>query len=102
MTQQPSANVDPLQSLNDDELTELALAADPDTGVADDAICLWELTGTTNNAPLPPWYMPAPMGAQRLSGWRGRLVRCSVFSVIASFVAINAYGLCNTYGQLHL
>jgi len=42
------------------------------------------------------------MGAPRLNGWYGRVVRCSVFSIIASFVAINAYGLCNTYGQLHL
>ena len=89
------------EPLSDDELAAIALAADTDAVVSDDAISVWELTGTRMNGPLPSWYMPAPMGAPRFSGWRGRLVRCTIFSVIASFVVINAYGLCNTYDQLH-
>ena len=96
--------------MSDADLTALALAADPDAAVADDAVCLWDLAapgddgpdgdGPRGGAPLPEWYMPAPMGVRRFSGWRRRLVRATVFLVIAAFIAINAYGLCNTYGQL--
>jgi hypothetical protein len=88
--------------IDDDELTALALAADPDTPVADDAPTLWELVGDDEQGPLPSWYMPPPMRPRRIDGWRRVVVRCGVASVIASFVAINACGLCNTYGQLHL
>jgi hypothetical protein len=45
--------------------------------------------------------MPAPK-VTGLRGWRRRLVRFNVVMLIAAFVTINAYGLCNTYGQLHL
>ncbi len=95
-------DVEVTEPLTDDELAALALAAGKDDSISADAVSVWDLLGTEAVGPLPSWYMPAPMGVRRLSGWRGRLVRCSVFSVIASFVAINAYGLCNTYGQLHL
>lgn len=88
--------------LTDEELTALALAANMDTAVGDDAVSLWEFAGTRTESPLPSWYMPAAMGTRHLAGWHGRLVRWSIGSVIASFVVINAYGLCNTYGQLHL
>jgi hypothetical protein len=88
--------------IDDDELTALALAADPDAPVADDAPALWELIGDGEQGPLPSWYMPAPMRPRQIDGWRRVVVRCGVASVIASFVAINACGLCNTYGQLHL
>jgi hypothetical protein len=94
-------DVEVLESYTDDELAALALAADADAPVGDDAVAIWDLLGSEPNSPLPSWYMPAPMGARRLSGWRGLVVRCGAVSVIASFVAINAYGLCNTYGQLH-
>jgi hypothetical protein len=86
--------------MTDDELCAVALAADPDADVADDAVSLWDLTGHAPQ-PLPAWYMPAPMGSG-LRGWRRRLARFNVAMIIAAFVAINAYGLCNTYGQLHL
>jgi hypothetical protein len=86
-------------AMTDEELAAAALAADPDAGVPDDAVCLWDLTGY-GAQPLPRWYMPAPMGGA-LRGWRRRLVRFNVALIIASFLAINAYGLCNTYGQLH-
>ena len=85
--------------MTDDELCAAALDADPETVVADDAVCFWDLTGH-GVQPLPAWYMPAPMGGS-LRGWRSCVARFNVALIIASFLAINAYGLCNTYGQLH-
>ena len=84
---------------SDDELAELALAADPDAGVAGDAVPLSEFLGAggAGGALLPDWYMPAPAGAGRLlQGWRRRVV----LLIVASFVLINAYGLCSTYGYV--
>ena len=85
--------------LTDDELSELALAADPDAGLADDAVPLSEFLGAgrPNTELLPDWYMPAPAGAGRLlQGWRRRVV----LLIVASFVLLNAYGLCSTYGYV--
>ena len=84
---------------DEDELAELALAADPDAGVADDAVPLSEFLGAggTDGELLPDWYMPAPAGAGRLlAGWRRRVV----LLIVASFVLLNAYGLCSTYGYV--
>jgi hypothetical protein len=87
-----------LDSLTDDELCALALAADPDAAVDDDALPLAEVLGGATAPRLPTWYMPAPMGgAAPLRGWR----RAVVALVIAALLTITAYGLCNTYGQLH-
>ena len=86
----------------DDELAALALGADPDAPLAADAVDIWTVLGPTARSPLPTWYQPAPMGVRRLAGWRRHVARLSASLVIASFVAINAAGLCNTYGQLHL
>ncbi|MGZ8734089.1 MAG: hypothetical protein ACXW2C_10425 [Acidimicrobiia bacterium] len=81
----------------DDELTELALAADPESPIAEDAVSLWELQGSGGTPLLPDWYMPAPVGGgHQLHDWR----RWVVPVVIAAFVIINAYGLCSTYGQV--
>ena len=84
----------------DDELTELALAADPDTGVAAAAIPLSEFLGEGRGGGsnvLPGWYMPPPMATGRLlQGWRRRVV----LLIVASFVLLNAYGLCSTYGYV--
>jgi hypothetical protein len=83
--------------VSDEELTALALAADPDVPLADDAVNLWELDGGGGTPLLPQWYMPAPSGGGRqLRDWR----RWVVPVVIAAFVVINAYGLCSTYGQV--
>jgi hypothetical protein len=90
-----------IPAVDDAELCAEALAADPDVTVGADAVSLWELTGASQPDVLPAWYMPAPMGARVFSGWRRHLVRGNVILIIASFVAINAAGLCNTYGQLH-
>jgi len=90
-----------VESFSDDELSAMALEADPDVTVDHDAVCVWDVIGSGPVDVLPSWYMPAPMGTPRLSGWRRRLVRFNVGLIIVSFVAINAAGLCNTYGQLH-
>lgn len=90
------------RGVTDDELTTLALAADPDAPLDDDAVSFWEATADpddTATPPLPEWYMPAPMaGTPLLHGWRRRVV----FVVIAAFLTITAAGLCNTYGDLVL
>jgi hypothetical protein len=78
--------------IDDEELTALALAADPDTPVADDAV---PLTGSKVDGPLPQWYMPAASG-RLLTGWR----RLPPVLIVGSLVAINACGLCITYGKL--
>ena len=87
--------------IGDEELTRLALAADPDPEVAADAIPLSELLGAGAGAGagelLPDWYMPpATAGGGLLQGWRRRVV----LLIVASFVLINAYGLCSTYGSV--
>ena len=87
--------------ITDEELAELALAADPDAGVADDAVPLSELLGSGEGPGagnlLPGWYMPSPSGSGRmLEGWRRR----TVLLIVASFVLINAVGLCSTYGSV--
>lgn len=81
-----------------DELAALALGADPDTPVDDDAVSLHDLLGTERSSLLPEWYMPAPAGhAAPLRGWRRRVV----WLVITAFLVITGFGLCNTYGDLH-
>ena len=59
-----------VEPLTDAELTAAALAADPDTVVGDDAVSLWDIASPVGPALLPSWYMPAPMGAPKLRGWR--------------------------------
>ncbi len=78
----------------DDELTGLALSADPDRPIDTDAV---PFTGQLGNTPelLPAWYMPVPA---TVSGRRSHRVVAAV--VIAAFGVINAAGLCITYGYL--
>jgi hypothetical protein len=93
-----------MEMLTDDELTALALAGDPDAPIPDDAVNLWELERSGEDADgaeglLPDWYMPAPMaGARRLRGWRRRVA----ILVIVTFLLIDMYGLCSTYGSVVL
>ncbi len=84
--------------ITDAELTELALAADPDVAVAADARSLWEVAGWDRGVLLPGWYMPAPMQGRSSTGWQ----RWVIGLVVASFLLINAYGLCSTYGSITL
>jgi hypothetical protein len=81
-----------------DELTALALAADPDTPVGDDALCLSDHLGGDAGGLLPEWYMPGVAGAYQLTAWR----RSVALVIVAAFLLITAYGLCNTYGDMVL
>ena len=77
----------------DEELTELALAADPDAPLDPDAVPLaWYPEPDVSALPLA--YMPPAMG--RVGGWR---VPIAIVIVLA-FLAIDAVGLCITYGTL--
>jgi hypothetical protein len=84
--------VDP--GITEAELTELALAADPDAPMPDDAV---PMAVYLHEAPglLPSWYMPSPM-IRRGKGWRVPVV----LVIVAAFVIIEAFGLCSTFGQL--
>jgi hypothetical protein len=93
----PLEALDPLgavEPLTDEELTALALAADPDAPLDEDAVS-W--SPEAEDGLLPGWYMPAVAGGlPLLHGWRRRVV----LLIIASFLLINAWGLCSTYGHV--
>lgn len=82
----------------DDELAAQAMAADPDAAPADDAVSFWEVAAEPGAPPLvADWYMPAPMagaGTGTRSPWRRRVA----LVLVATFLLIEAYGLCSTYG----
>ncbi|MDQ4070375.1 MAG: hypothetical protein M3203_13040 [Actinomycetota bacterium] len=85
------------ERFTDAELADLALAADPDAGVAADAVPIddfltSEHAGNADDR-LPSWYMP-PIARRSLYGWRRRVV----LLIVVSFVATAAYGVCATYG----
>jgi hypothetical protein len=82
--------------LTDDELSALAMAADPGQPLADDAIPLSTyLAGQPS--PLPEWYMPPAMTRV---GARWRIPVVAV--VVGAFLLIEVLGLCSTFGQLSL
>ena len=78
----------------DDELTALALAADPEAPLGDDAIPL-SLHLAQFAGSLPQWYMPPAMARQG-KWWRTPVVG----AIVAAFLIIEGLGLCNTYGVL--
>jgi hypothetical protein len=77
--------------VSDDELTELALAADPDVVLDDDAVPF----GGSPSGLLPDWYMPLPQASSNSP--RKRAV---VAVVVSSLLVLNALGLCVTYGSV--
>jgi hypothetical protein len=81
--------------LTDAELTSLAMAADPDAPLSDDAIPLSLHLAQFAGAALPQWYM-APATSRSGQRWRTPVV----VTIIAAFLLIEALGLCNTFGQL--
>ena len=86
-------------AIDDEELTALALAADPNAPVPDDAVSIWDLDADGEDPLLPSWYMPAPMpGRRRLRRWQRRVA----WLIVLAFVLIDAYGLCSTYGPIVL
>jgi hypothetical protein len=78
--------------ISEEELTALALAADPDLAVSADDVPFRSLQ--SEGAPLlPDWYMPvAPSRARR--DWRSRVS----ISIAVGMVLINAFGICVTNG----
>ena len=78
----------------DAELTALALAADPDVPLDQDAVPLTS-NADQSAAGLPGWYMP-PVTARRGKRWRTPVV----LAIVVAFLVIEAVGLCSTYGQL--
>lgn len=84
--------------ITDDELTRLALQADPDAPLADDAVPIGVHLAQFGAAPLPLWYMPAVVRSSGGRSWRTPLV----IAVVGAFLLIDALGLCNTYGILSL
>lgn len=82
--------------ITDDELTALALAADPDAAIPADAQP-WTSALGEGGGVLPDWYMPAPIAGRR--GWRARTVAAVI---ILSFLAVSGSGLCITYGLLSI
>jgi hypothetical protein len=83
------------ESLSDEELTSLALAADPNAPLSDDAVPLSIHLAQFVGAELPLWYM-APAAARSGKGWRTPVV----MTIIGAFLLIEVLGLCNTFGQL--
>jgi hypothetical protein len=82
------------EQISDEELERQALAASLDAAVPDDA----EPWSPTHRDPLiANWYMPAPVAVRR--DLKTRLI---TGTVVASIVAINAAGLCVTYGRVML
>ena len=87
--------------IGDAELAALALTADPDLPLGADAIPLDVFLGSSTGhqpeaaGPLPEWYMP-PVMARRAR--RGR--RVVIVAIVGVFLAIEAAGLCSTFGQL--
>ncbi len=88
----PSAVLEP--PWTEDELAELALAADPDAPLDDDAVPVALYLGEDPGL-LPDWYMPTPM-LRRAGPWRVPVV----VAIVAAFVIIEALGLCSTFGPL--
>jgi hypothetical protein len=83
-----------MDEFSDEELTALALAADPEAPLGADAVPL-SLHPELGGGLLPSWYMP-PVMAGRARGWRVPVVAL----LVGSFLLIDAFGLCMTYGVL--
>jgi hypothetical protein len=84
----------PPGGLTDEELTRLALAADPAEALPEDAVPMGTYLSQVA-APLPLWYMP-PVVRSGSRRWKLPIV----LAVVSAFLVIDAMGLCNTYGIL--
>ena len=80
--------------ISDEELTAMALAADPEIDLDSEAVP-WSAEEDDGDGLLPGWYMPVPV-----TGRRGWVPRVAAALVIVSFLVINALGFCITYGHL--
>ena len=78
--------------ISDEELTALALAADPDAPIADDAVPVRSLQAEGDPL-LPLWYMPVSASRAR-KDWRAVVA----VAIAVGLVLINAFAICVTYG----
>lgn len=95
MDEQREYRAETATEISDEELTALALAADPHPVLGPDATP-WQPPGAMSGL-LPDWYMPTPLTSRR-----GPAVKVAIGLVIASFILVNALGLCITYGFITL
>lgn len=77
--------------ISDEELTALALAADPDTPIDDDAEPFGDHDPATFPL-LPDWYMPTP--SLRRTPWRATVL----VGIAVALVLGTIGGFCVTYG----
>jgi hypothetical protein len=91
-TQEPTSSA----TFSDDELTALALAADPNAPIDLDAQP-WHFSQGFSRNLLPEWYMPIPMARGR-----GRGAQIAAVSVVVGMIVVCAFGLCITSGFLQL
>ncbi|MGO8859262.1 MAG: hypothetical protein ACLQRH_00620 [Acidimicrobiales bacterium] len=97
MSEAPETNDSEFSSgFTDEELTDLALAADSDLPLAEDAIPLFVYFAQLPIT-LPDWYM-TPVMVRGCRRWRLPIV----LTVVTAFLIIECLGLCNTFGQLSL
>jgi hypothetical protein len=97
VTDGPGPSLDDDAAISDEDLAAEALAAEPLDVVGEDAVCWWDMTDEGDLGLLPDWYMPsAKAGARRLVGWK----RVLAWTLVIMFLAINAAGLCSTYGRV--
>lgn len=80
--------------ISDEELTALALSADPHPTI-EPGVAPWRPLADAVTGLLPDWYMPTPSGSRRGTG-----AKVAIGVIIVSFVIINALGLCITNGFL--
>lgn len=85
---------DPAAAISDAELTMIALAADPNPVIADDAVPFGGGRAVSADL-LPEWYMPAP---QRSAADRSPARVFTVSLIVAALLLLNGAGLCVTYG----
>ena len=95
VSDEPGVFDQPEATFTDEELTELALAADPREALDDDAVPLADPDAP--KGPLPAWYMPV---ARARTATPTRRIVAAV--VISAFLLINVLGLCITYGWLEV
>ena len=86
---------EPVNEWTIEELTAVALAADPTESLDDDAVP-FAVVGSESSL-LPSWYMPAP---QSFAPTRRR--RAVVWTFVGSLLLLNAAGLCVTYGVVEI
>jgi hypothetical protein len=80
-------------AISDEELTALALSADPNAPLDEDAIPM-AVYLAARPGPLPNWYMPE--ATARARRWRWPVVGVLMFA----FLLTAGLGLCATYGAL--